>query len=87
MKPDIALVTDGPRNPLIPEAWIITFGLDHPLGGRYVRVVGNEEKARTLMTRIFGPGNWAGCYREGMERASRVIDRGHLTELDLGLNP
>ncbi len=72
-----------PHNPLFPVSWVFTFGLDHPLRRRYIRLTGDEEKARTLMTEIFGQGNWAGCYREDL--ASRVIDRGRLTQLDLGL--
>jgi hypothetical protein len=73
---------DGPRNPLIPVSWVITFGIGHPLAKRYVRVAGPEEHARHLMSEIFGPGGWGGIYRDDM--ASRVIDSGRLTELDLG---
>jgi hypothetical protein len=76
-------VANGPRNPLIPVSWVFTFGLDHPLAKRYVQLTGDENKCRELMSKIFGQGNWAGCYREDV--ASRVIDRGRLTLLDLGL--
>jgi hypothetical protein len=74
---------DGPRNPLIPVSWVFTFGLEHPLRKRYVQLTGDEETCRELMRQIFGRGNWAGCYREDV--ASRVIDRGRLKLLDLGL--
>jgi len=79
------VVHDGPHNPLFPKSWVFTFGLDHPLSRRYVQLTGNEEHCRALMSRIFGQGNWAACYRDDV--ASRVIDRGRLTLLDLGLNP
>ena len=39
----MTLVADGPRNPLIPPTWVFTFGLDHPLKNRYVRLSGDEE--------------------------------------------
>jgi hypothetical protein len=55
----------GSPNPLITYpggTWLFTFGLDHPLHGRYVVIRGAEEDARREMTAIFGQGNWAGIY-------------------------
>jgi hypothetical protein len=71
-----------PDDPWIQDNWYFTFGLDHPLAGRFVRLRGTCEGTRELMTAIFGQGNWAQQYDEG--RGIDVVVRHKLTRLDLG---
>jgi hypothetical protein len=72
-----------PGDPWIQDNWYFTFGLDHPLAKRFVRLRGTYEGTRELMTAIFGQGNWAGQYDEG--RGLDIMARHKLTRLDLGL--
>lgn len=69
--------------------YYFTFGLAHPLSGRYVRLQGGPEGTRKLMTRIFG-GNWATQYAstDWNDVQIRATERGRAyMELDLGLPP
>lgn len=72
----------NPLNRPQQEAHYFTFGLEHPLTGRYVRLRGTAESTRTLMITIFGT-NWARQYN--WHEAWPVIERRDLRELDLGL--
>lgn len=94
-------MTDTPRNisvlhsgQLAAEkrhvpAYYFTFGLAHPLAGRFVKLYGGPEATRQLMTKIFG-GNWSRQYDEGLftdMQARRTAAGRAYTELDLGLAP
>lgn len=65
------------------EFWYFTFGLEHPLARRYVRIYGTVESSRELMCAIFGT-NWARQYAQS-EGLARTGQHG-MTELDLGLD-
>jgi hypothetical protein len=79
----LAMVQGADEHPLDRDYWYFTFGLDHPLAGRYVILLGTHEGTRELMTRIFGQGNWAAQYMR--ERGLELVSRHGLVKLDLGL--
>ena len=70
-------------DPWAQATWYFTFGLDHPLAKRFVRLHGTHDGTRELMSRIFGQGNWAEQYSQG--RGPEVVTRHKLARLDLGL--
>lgn len=67
------------------QDWYFTFGLEHPLARRYIQLHGTNEGTRTMMTAIFGAGNWSRQYDP--EQAMRIIGTYGLHELDLSLPP
>lgn len=82
--PDPGLRRGESPNPLHrqQETWYFTFGIGHPLSGRYVRVRGTVESSRELICAIFG-SNWSRQYARSVGEA---LARKHdLAELDLGL--
>lgn len=67
------------------QDWYFTFGLEHPLARRYIKLHGTREDTRTMMTAVFGLGNWSRQYDP--HEAIRVIGTYSLRELDLSLPP
>lgn len=62
--------------------YIFTFGLAHPLAGRYVALAGDAEATMKLMKRIFG-GSYAGQY--DVSRGIALVRRSGLVRLELGV--
>ena len=71
-------------DPAPRDYWYFTFGLDHPLTGRYVILLGTHEETRRQMSAIFGQGNWAEQYTR--ERGGQIVKRHKLVKLELNLN-
>lgn len=69
-------------NPLMREHWYFTFGIEHPLAKRFVRLYGTGEDTRMTIVAIFG-GNWCGPYDR--YKGAEIVGKYRLTELDLGL--
>lgn len=81
-RPLIGLTRGESPNPLMrhEEDWYFTFGIGHPLTGRYVRFRGTVEGAREQMTAIFGL-NWSRQYSQ--HEALPIIENRDLRELVL----